>query len=96
MSEVNSISRGGNVGCTSPPVLVDLSITEARIELEEIVKEIPKHINALADLETIYRNLDRITDADCCRRTIDSILKNTSDADAQIKRTYRYCSHFFF
>jgi hypothetical protein len=25
MFEVNSISRGGNVGCTSPPVLVDLS-----------------------------------------------------------------------
>jgi hypothetical protein len=24
--EVNSISRGGNVGCTSPPVFVGLSI----------------------------------------------------------------------
>jgi hypothetical protein len=96
MSEVNSISRGGNVGCTSPPVLVDHSITifkwmqkehrivanvqktmvallktkipretrEARIELEQIVKESPKHLNALADLEIIYRNLYRITDAD--------------------------------
>jgi hypothetical protein len=61
--------------------------TEARIELEEIVREIPKHLNALANLETIYRNLDRITDADCCRRTIDSILKSTSGADVQIKRT---------
>jgi hypothetical protein len=26
MSEVNSISRGGNVGCTSPPLLVGLSM----------------------------------------------------------------------
>jgi hypothetical protein len=33
----------------------------------------------LADLETIYRNLYRITDADRCRRTIDSILQSTSD-----------------
>jgi len=60
---------------------------EARIELEQIVKESPKHLNALADLETIYRNLYRITDADRCRRTIDNILKSTSDADVQIKRT---------
>ena len=30
---------------------------EARIELEQIVKVSPKHLNALADLETIYRNL---------------------------------------
>ena len=60
---------------------------EARIELEQIVRESPKHLNALADLETIYRNLYRITDADRCRRTIDSILKSTSDADVQIKRT---------
>ena len=60
---------------------------EARIELEQIVKESPKHLNALADLETIYRNLYRITDADRCRRTIDSILQSTSDADVQIKRT---------
>jgi hypothetical protein len=54
---------------------------EARIELEQIVKESPKHLNALADLETIYRNLYRITDADRCRCTIDSILQSTSDAD---------------
>ena len=47
------------------------------------MKESPKHLNALADLETIFRNLYRITDAD---RTIDSILKNTNDADVQIKR----------
>jgi hypothetical protein len=41
--------------------------TEARIELEQIVKEFPTNLNALADLETIYRNLaDRITDADDC------------------------------
>jgi hypothetical protein len=60
---------------------------EARIELEQIVKESPKHLNALADLETIYRNLYRITDADRCRCTIDSILKSTNDADVQIKRT---------
>jgi tetratricopeptide (TPR) repeat protein len=60
---------------------------EARIELEQIVRESPRHLNALADLETIYRNLYRITDADRCRRTIDSILKSTSDADVQIKRT---------
>ena len=60
---------------------------EARIELEQIVRESPKHLNALADLETIYRNLYRITDADRCRRTIDSVLKSTSDADVQIKRT---------
>jgi hypothetical protein len=58
MSEVNSISRGGNVGCKIPT-----EITEARIELEQIVKEFPTNLNALADLETIYRNLaDRITD----------------------------------
>jgi tetratricopeptide (TPR) repeat protein len=62
--------------------------TEARIELEQIVKEFPTNLNALADLETIYRNLaDRITDADDCRCTIDSILKRTSDADVQIKTT---------
>ena len=60
---------------------------EARIELEQIVRESPRHLNALADLETIYRNLYRITDADRCRRTIDNILKSTSDADVQIKRT---------
>jgi hypothetical protein len=30
---------------------------EARIELEQIVRESPKHLNALADLEIIYRNL---------------------------------------
>ena len=51
------------------------------------MRESPRHLNALADLETIYRNLYRITDADRCRRTIDSILKSTSDADVQIKRT---------
>ena len=60
---------------------------EARIELEQIVRKSPKHLNALADLETIYRNLYRITDADRCRLTIDSILQSTSDADVQIKRT---------
>lgn len=60
---------------------------EARIELEKIVREYPKHLNSLADLETIYRNLHRMTDADRCRRTIDSILKSTSDVDIQIKRT---------
>jgi hypothetical protein len=32
---------------------------EARIELEQIVRESPKHLNALADLEIIYRNLYR-------------------------------------
>jgi hypothetical protein len=53
---------------------------EARIELEQIVKESPKH------LETIYRNLYRITDADRCRCTIDNILKSRNDADVQIKR----------
>jgi hypothetical protein len=41
----------------------------------------------LADLETIYRNLYRITDADRCRCTIDNILKSRNDADVQIKRT---------
>jgi hypothetical protein len=51
------------------------------------VKESPKHLNAFPDLETIFRNLYRITDADRCRRTIDSILKSTNDADVQIKRT---------
>jgi hypothetical protein len=60
---------------------------EARIELEKIVRESPKHLNALADLETIYRNLHRIHDADRCRRTINNILKSTSDADVQIKKT---------
>jgi hypothetical protein len=60
---------------------------EARIELEQIVRESPKHLNALAELETMYRNLYRITDANRCRLTIDSILKSTSDADVQIKRT---------
>jgi len=60
---------------------------EARIELEQIVRESPKHLNALADLETIYRSLHRINDADSCRCTINSILKSTSDADVQIKRT---------
>ena len=40
----------------------------------------------MADLETIYRNLCRITDADRCRRTIDNILKSTCDAHVQIKR----------
>jgi hypothetical protein len=35
---------------------------EARIELEQIVRESPRHLNALADLETIYRNLYRITE----------------------------------
>jgi hypothetical protein len=34
---------------------------EARIELEKIVRESPKHLNALADLETIYRNLTLAT-----------------------------------
>jgi hypothetical protein len=33
---------------------------EARIELEQIVRESPKHLNALADLEIIYRNLYRM------------------------------------
>jgi hypothetical protein len=47
----------------------------------------PKHLNALADLEIIYRNLYRMKDANRCRLTIDSILKSTSDADVQIKRT---------
>ena len=51
------------------------------------MRESPRHLNALADLETIYRNLYRITDADRYRRTIDSILKSTSDADVQMKRT---------
>jgi tetratricopeptide (TPR) repeat protein len=60
---------------------------EARIELEQIVRESPKHLNALADLEIIYRNLYRMKDANRCRLTIDSILKSTSDADVQIKRT---------
>ena len=60
---------------------------EARIELEQIVRESPRHLSALVDLETIYANLYRITDADRCRRTIDNILKSTSDADVQIKRT---------
>ena len=41
----------------------------------------------MADLETIYRNLYRITDADRCRCTIDNILKSRNDADVQIKRT---------
>ena len=50
------------------------------------MKESPKHLNALADLETIFRNLYLITDADRGRRTIDSILKSTNDADVQIKR----------
>ena len=58
---------------------------EARIELEQIVRESPKHLNALADLETIYRNLYRMKEANRCRLTIDSILKSTSDADVQIK-----------
>jgi hypothetical protein len=35
---------------------------EARIELEQIVRESPKHLNALADLEIIYRNLYRMKD----------------------------------
>jgi hypothetical protein len=62
--------------------------TEAIIELEKIVKEFPTNLNALADLETIYRNLaDRITDADDCRCTIDNILKSTSHADVEIKTT---------
>jgi hypothetical protein len=39
---------------------------EARIELEQIVRESPKHLNALADLEIIYRNLYRMKDANRC------------------------------
>jgi hypothetical protein len=32
-------------------------IREARIELEQIVKESPSHLNALADLETIHSHI---------------------------------------
>jgi hypothetical protein len=49
--------------------------TEAIIELEKLVKKFPTNLNALADLETIYRNLaDRITDADVCRCTIVEVM----------------------
>jgi hypothetical protein len=39
--------------------------TEARIELEEIVREIPKHLNALADLETSTQTYQRILIKNC-------------------------------
>jgi hypothetical protein len=44
---------------------------EARIELEQIVRESPKHLNALADLETVYRNLERYL----CQRLIPHLVE---------------------
>jgi hypothetical protein len=48
---------------------------KARETLENIVQESPNHLNALADLEHIYRELHRMSDAERCRKTVSDILK---------------------
>ncbi|XP_063420036.1 uncharacterized protein LOC134705203 [Mytilus trossulus] len=59
---------------------------EARLELEQIVEEFPDHLNALADLEHIYRELHRITDAEKCRKTIERNLNGKTLNSLQNQR----------
>ena len=54
---------------------------KARETLEEIVQECPNHLNALADLEHIYRELHRMSDAERCRKTITDVLKGGNPDD---------------
>jgi hypothetical protein len=46
---------------------------EGREDLESIVRRYPNHLNSLADLEHMYLELNRISDANRCRCTIDRI-----------------------
>ncbi|CAG2224788.1 unnamed protein product [Mytilus edulis] len=59
---------------------------EARLELEQILEKFPDHLNALADLEHIYRELHRFTDADYCRKTIEHNLDGKNRNSLQNKR----------
>ena len=66
-------------------------IPRQRIEavklLEDIVRENPKHLNALADLEKIYRESFRVSDADEAFQKIRLVLQGTSTEDIQSKST---------
>ncbi|XP_052094185.1 uncharacterized protein LOC127730106 isoform X3 [Mytilus californianus] len=59
---------------------------EARLELEQILENFPDHLNALADLEHIYRELHRFTDAENCRKTIEHKLNGKTRNSLQNKR----------
>jgi tetratricopeptide (TPR) repeat protein len=59
---------------------------EGREDLENIVRGYPNHLNSLADLEHMYLELNRISDANRCRCTIDRILKSNRFDDIQNKR----------
>ncbi|XP_063423306.1 uncharacterized protein LOC134707475 [Mytilus trossulus] len=59
---------------------------EARLELEQILEKFPDHLNALADLEHIYRELHRFTDAEYCRKTIEHNLDGKTRNSLHNKR----------
>jgi hypothetical protein len=48
---------------------------KARETLENIAQECSNHLNALADLEHIYRELHRMSAAERCRKTVSDIQK---------------------
>ncbi|XP_052094178.1 uncharacterized protein LOC127730105 isoform X1 [Mytilus californianus] len=59
---------------------------EGRVDLENILKKSPRNLNVLADLEYIYKELDRSKDAEVCKQTICEIMSGTSKNDFHCKQ----------
>ncbi|CAG2244223.1 unnamed protein product [Mytilus edulis] len=53
----------------------------AKENLEHILRENKNNLNALSDLEQIYKGLHRISDAERCKERIEKILNSTHEED---------------
>ncbi|XP_063423305.1 uncharacterized protein LOC134707474 isoform X2 [Mytilus trossulus] len=54
---------------------------EGRVDLENILQNSPRNLNVLADLEYLYKELDRSKDAEVCKQTIREIMSGTAKND---------------